>query len=39
MHATKQLKVADGFVLQTVPVPLKNGKRRLVVNVLLHDGM
>ena len=38
MHAIKQAKVADEFVLQTVPVILKNGNRRLVVNALLDDG-
>ena len=32
MHATKQPKVADKFFLRTVPVILKNGNRRLVVN-------
>ena len=37
MHATKQLKVADEVVLGTVPVILKNGNRRLVVNALLGD--
>ena len=30
--------MADEFVLQTVPVILKNGNRRLVVNALLDDG-
>ena len=35
MHATKQPKVADEFVLQTVPVILKNVNRRLVVNAHL----
>ena len=38
VHAIKQPKVADEFVLQTVPVILKNGNRRLVVNALLDDG-
>ena len=38
MHATKQPKVADELVLRTVPVILKNGNRRLVVNALLGDG-
>ena len=38
MHATKQPKVADELVLRTVPVTLKNGNRRLVVNALLDDG-
>ena len=38
MHATKQRKVADEFVLRTVLVILKNGNRRLVVNALLDDG-
>ena len=37
MHATKHPKVADEFVLQTVPVILKNGNRRLVVNAHLDD--
>ena len=37
MHATKQPKVADEFVLQTVPVILKNVNRRLVVNAHLDD--
>ena len=38
MHATKQPRVADEFVLQNVAVILKNGNRRLVVNALLDDG-
>ena len=38
MHATKQPKVEDEFVLQTVPIILKNGNGRLVVNALLDDG-
>ena len=38
MHATKQPKVADEFVLQTVPVILKNRNRRLIANALLNDG-
>ena len=38
MHATKQPKVVGEFVLQTVPVILKNRNRRLVVNALLDDG-
>ena len=38
MHATKQPKVADEFVLRTVPVILKNGNRRFVVNAFLDDG-
>ena len=38
MHATKEPKVADELVLRTVPVTLKNGKRKLVVNALLDDG-
>ena len=37
IHATKKPKVADEFVLRTVPVILKNGNRRLVVNALLDD--
>ena len=38
MHATKQPKVANELVLQTVPVILKNGNKRFVVNALLDDG-
>ena len=38
MHGTKQPKVADELVLRAVPVILKNGNRRLVVNALLDDG-
>ena len=38
VHATKQPKVADEFVLRTILVILKNGNKRLVVNALLDDG-
>ena len=38
MHGTKQPKVADELVLRAVPVILKNGNRRLVVNALLDGG-
>ena len=37
MHATKQPKVANEIVLQAVPIILKNGNRKVVVNVLLVD--
>ena len=36
-HITKQPKL-DDIVLRTVPVLVKNGNRRMVVNALLDDG-
>ena len=37
MHGTKQTKVVDEIVLQTILAILNNGNRRLIVNALLDD--
>ena len=38
MHVTKQYRLIEEMVLQTTPVVLKKGNRKVVVNAHLDDG-
>ena len=38
MHVTKQYRLIEEMVFQTIPVVLKKGNRKVVVNARLDDG-